>query len=69
MVCPVCIIPIVGGATALGTGSKAFSKTISKNLKWILLGTTLFLILVSLYFLIYKDKLSEECDSCKMPEN
>jgi predicted nucleic acid-binding Zn ribbon protein len=69
MVCPVCIIPVIGGATALSTGSRLFSKNITKNIKYVLLFFTVFLILISIYFLVYRKKLAENCDTCKIPED
>ena len=69
MVCPVCIIPLVSGATALGTGSRAMSKKSSKTTKIVFFIVTISLVSISVYFLYYKKKLSENCDTCKMPED
>ena len=66
MVCPVCIIPLVSGATALGTGSTAFSKKSSKIRKCIFFIVTAILVFISIYFLYYRKKLAEDCDTCKI---
>lgn len=66
MVCPVCIIPLISGATAIGTGSTAFSKKGSKMMKYVFLTVTAILIFISVYFLYYRKKLAEDCDTCKI---
>lgn len=66
MVCPVCIIPLISGATALGTGSTAFSKKSSRTMRYVFLTVTAILIFVSIYFLYYRKKLAEDCDTCKI---
>ena len=66
MVCPVCIIPLISGATAIGTGSKVFSKKSPKTIKYVFLLITIGLVSISVYFVYHKKKLSEDCDTCKI---
>ena len=65
MVCPVCILPLVGGLGATGSGV-ASTKTNSSYLKYGLIALTVLLIVGSLYFYIYKEYYKDECDVCKI---
>lgn len=64
MVCPVCIIPIVSGLSALGTGKMASSET-SQKMKLILWVITIVFIILCLYY-IYKKFYNVKCDECKI---
>lgn len=68
MVCPVCLIPIVTGTTALGSGT-AISSTKNTIIIIILILITIISIALTVYFITNKKKLKSKCDSCKIPKS
>ena len=66
MVCPVCIIPLMGTLGAAGSGA-ASTKTNSMYLKYFLILFAIGLFITSLYFYVYKEYYKDECDTCKIP--
>lgn len=65
MVCPVCIIPIASGISALMSGTIA-SKSKKIVIVVLLVLFTLIMIGITVYFLVYKKKLKKECKSCNI---
>lgn len=65
MVCPVCIIPIASGISALVSGTVA-SRSQKILIIVLLVLFTLIMIGITIYFLVYKKKLKKECKTCNM---
>lgn len=65
MVCPVCVIPLMGGLGATGSGV-ASTKTNSPYLKYSLILLAIILLGVGIYFYVYKEYYKDECDVCKI---
>jgi Na+-driven multidrug efflux pump len=67
MVCPVCILPILSGAAALGSGTAA-ARAKNKSMMILMLVASLIFTGITIYIFVKKDDLKNDCDSCKMPE-
>ena len=72
MVCPVCIIPLFTGLAATGMATKATSeseqtedkaKTTDNTITYIIIGV---LILITLIFLIYRNRLKKKMHDVQM---
>lgn len=65
MVCPVCILPVVGAMGAAGSG-KAANNSRSKWLRMFMWILTFGLTMLSVYVFWNRKKLKTNCGSCKI---
>lgn len=65
MVCPVCVLPIIGAAAAAGSGTTA-SKSSTTLSKWIWIIVAIIFTGITVFIMLNSGELKSKCNSCKI---
>lgn len=66
MPCPICILPFLSGAAAFGSGASAF-RAKNKSMMWLMIIVSIIFTILTIYIMVKKDDLKQECESCQLP--